>query len=137
MMNPGRQSALRAYGAIDAHSQVASADPYRLIQLLLGNALERIAKIKGHIERGEIAQKCEQVDKLTRVVSELNDSLNLDAGGDIAVQLHNAYGYCLMQIVRAHARNEPAAFEEIARVLREIKTGWDAIAPTARMTFGQ
>jgi len=137
MMTSHRQNALKAYGAVGAHSKTVEADGYRLVQLMYTNVLERIAAIKGHLQRGEVLRKCEQVDKVTQVLTELVDSLDLERGGSVAANLKRVYDYCLVKLVHAHAENDEAGFEEIAAHIRKLKAAWDQIEPAARMAGGQ
>ena len=136
-MSANRQNALKAYGAVGAHSQIAGADGHRLVQLMYANLLERLAAIKGHLQRNEIARKCEQVDKVTQIITELVDSLDLERGGEVAANLQRVYEYCLVRLVKAHADNDEAGFEEIAAHIRKLKGAWDAIGPVARAAGGQ
>lgn len=137
MLTSHRQNAMKAYGSVGAHSQIAEADGYRLVQLMYGNVLERLAAIKGHLQRGEIAKKCEQVDKVAQLLNELVDSLDLAKGGSVAANLKRVYEYCLVRLVRAHAENDAAGFEEIAGHIRKLKSAWDAIGPAAKVAVGQ
>jgi flagellar secretion chaperone FliS len=136
-MSPSQQQALKAYGAVGAHSQVVNADPLKLVQLLYANMIERLAAIRGNVERGEVVQKCEHVDKISQILGELNGSLDLEKGGDVAKNLRGLYEYMMLRLVHAHANNDLAAFEEIATHLRKLKTGWDTIATTPRVAVGQ
>lgn len=136
-MSPNQQQALKAYGAVGAHSQVANADPLKLVQLLYANAIERLAAIRGHIERGETVRKCVQVDKVSQIIGELAGSLDMEKGGDIARNLKGLYEYMTLRLVHAHANDDVAAFDEIASLLRKLKTGWDAISSEGRVAVGQ
>jgi flagellar protein FliS len=126
-MSPGSQQALRSYQTIGAHAQVAAADPYRLVQLLLENVLERLAAARGHMERREIARKGEQVSRAIEVLSALDASLNLEQGGEIATNLRALYGYMSVRLAKANAEDDPAGIEEVATLMRNIKDGWDGI----------
>ena len=42
-MSVAAEQALKNYQAVRAHASVAAADPYRLVQLMLENVLQRIA----------------------------------------------------------------------------------------------
>jgi flagellar protein FliS len=53
----GRNSGLAAYNTVSVHGGVASADPHRLVQMLLDAAAERMATARGCIERGETVRK--------------------------------------------------------------------------------
>lgn len=136
-MHANPRNALKAYGAVGAHSSLAEADGYRLVQLMYANLLERLAAIRGHVQRGEVAAKCAQVDKVTQIFNELIDSLDLARGGSVASSLKNVYEACLLRLVQAHATNDLAIFEEIATHVRKLKGAWDGIAPEARVAVTQ
>jgi flagellar protein FliS len=130
-MSQGSTAALNVYRNVGAHAQVAAADPHRLIQLMLSGALERVMGARGHLERGEIARKGEQIAKAVTIVGSLSDSLDLDRGGDVATNLRSLYDYLTRRLTEANLYNQPAILDEVAGLLREIKSGWDAIAMPA------
>ncbi|HUO95033.1 MAG TPA: flagellar export chaperone FliS [Steroidobacteraceae bacterium] len=131
-MNPGAQQALKNYQTVGAHTQVASADPYKLVSLLLANVLERLAVARGHMERREIARKGEQISKAIAVISALDASLNFELGGEIAQNLHSLYEYMCLRLVNANLNDELAGLDEVSTLTRTIKDGWDGIAGTPR-----
>jgi len=131
-MSSGSQQAVRSYQTIGAHAQVAAADPYRLVQLLLAKLLERLAAARGHMERREIARKGEQVSKAIEVLSALDASINMEQGGEIAANLRGLYGYMSVRLARANADDDPAGIEEVAALVRNIKDGWDGIDPAVQ-----
>jgi flagellar protein FliS len=131
-MSVGAESALKKYQTVGAHASVAAADPYRLVQLMLDNVLQRIAAARGSLERNEVARKGEQVSKAIAVIGALNGSLNLEAGGEVAANLRTLYDYCCVRLTQANARNDVAGFEEVTRIMRTIKDGWDGIGEEAR-----
>lgn len=131
-MHPGAQQAVKSYQSVGAHTQVAAADPYRLVQLMLANVIERVAVARGHMERNEIARKGEQVSKAIAVLNALDSSLNFELGGEIAANLHSLYEYMVLRLVKANADNDLAGLDEVAALVRNIKDGWDGIAGTAR-----
>ena len=137
MMTSHRQNALKAYGAVGAHSQTVEADGYKLVALMYANVLERIAAIKGHLQRDEIIRKCEQVDKVNQIIAELVDSLDLAKGGEVAQNLKRVYEYCVVRLLKAHAENDVAGFEDVAAQFRKLKAAWDQIDPAARVAVGQ
>ena len=131
-MSVGAEQALKRYQSVGAVAAVAAADPYRLVQLLLENILQRIAAARGHLARGEVARKGEQVSKAITVIGTLNTSLNLEAGGEVARNLRSLYDFCCTRLALANARGDDAMFEEVLTVIRTIKEGWDGIGESAR-----
>jgi flagellar protein FliS len=117
----------KAYQHAGAHGQVAAADPKRLIDLLLGGAIDRIAEARGHMERGEVARKGEALGRALAIIGELNGSLDLARGGEIAANLRSLYDYLGRRLTEANLRNDGGMLEEVLGLLREIKAGWDAV----------
>lgn len=120
-----------AYRNVGAHGQVASADPKGLVALLLGGAIDRIQEAQGHLERKDVARKGEALGRALAIVGELNGSLDLARGGEIAANLNSLYDYVGRRITEANLRNDAGVLEEVSGLLREIKAGWDAMVAPA------
>ena len=128
-MNHASGPALKAYQSAGAHGQVGAADPHRLVLLMLDGAIDRLAMARGHIERGQIPQKAETLSRAMAIIDSLNAHLDLEKGGEIAVNLRGLYDYASRRLLEANLRNDADALGEIAALLKEIRTGWRAIAP--------
>jgi len=120
-------SNLNAYRNVGAYGSVEVSDPHRLVQVMFATALERIAAARGCMERGQVAEKGENVSKAMGIVGGLNDALDLERGGPIAVNLRELYNYACRRLVEANAFNDVARLDEVAALLREIKSAWDAL----------
>ncbi len=120
--------ALRQYRSIGLESEVSSASPVRLVQMLMEGALTRLAGARVAMERGQIGVKGEQIGKAIDIVEGLRLSLDHEQGGELAANLEGLYDYMVRRLVEANLRNDPAILDEIARLLGEIKRGWDALA---------
>jgi flagellar secretion chaperone FliS len=136
-MSVRAEHALRKYQAVGAAASVAAADPYRLVQLMLDNVLQRIAAARGFLQRRQPARKGEQVSKAIAVIGALNVSLNLEAGGEVAANLRALYDYSCMRLALANARDDDAIFEEITTIIGRIKQGWDGIGEEVRSSAAQ
>lgn len=123
---------LSAYQSVAAHGGVAAADPHQLIVMLLDGALERVAKARGAMQHGAMAEKGRLLHKAVEILDELQASLNAEAGGALAANLGDLYDYIARQLMSASLQNSPERLDEAARLLREIRGAWVSIAPTAR-----
>lgn len=129
--------ALRSYQQVGAAAQVAAADdPVKLIQLLMAKAVEQLTLARGHMERGEIAPKAEQLSRAVAIIDTLNGLVDLEKGGEIARNLRDLYDYATRRVTYANLRNDARALDEATVVLREIKAGWDGIAAQPRPAAG-
>lgn len=120
---PGNSS-LAAYRSVAAHSGVAAADPHRLIVMLMDGALEHIGSARGAMEHGDLSSRNRLIHRAVEITQELRASLNLDAGGQIAANLADLYDYMGRQLVRANMENRAELLEEVANLLREIRSAW-------------
>lgn len=137
--------ALKQYKKEMVQAEVASSDPYRLIQMLLDGALTKLSLAKQTLQElaspevedkiKKITSKCELISSSISIIACLRSSLNFDAGGDIASNLDRLYDYMNRRLVAANAENNPEIVGEVISLLSEIKSGWDGIADeVAQMT---
>ena len=123
-------SAIQQYSSVKVHSGVEAASPHRLIQMLFEGALERIAQAKGALKQNNIGRKGELIIKAINIVGGLQGCLNDNQGGELAQSLDSLYDYIIRTLTQANRDNNPELLDECARLLGEIKVGWDAIGPT-------
>ena len=128
MSYPNAQQALQSYSQADVHGGAAYASPHRVIQMLLGNVLDKVALARGNMQRGNVAAKCEHISRAIAVVEGLRLCLDTNAGGDIARNLEDLYDYIERRLLHANMKNDLTALSEVASLVGEIKGGWDAIA---------
>ncbi len=121
--------ALQQYKKVNRESEVAHANSHRLVQLLLAGALTRIAEAKGQYQRGEHAAFGESLGKTIGIITGLQSSLDLEKGGDIAGNLDGLYDYMIRTLLKVHAEKSTEPLSEVAGLLAEIKSAWDAIGP--------
>ena len=67
---------IQAYKKDSLKSDLASADPHRIIQLLMQGALERLALSKGFIERKDYEAKSNTLTRVIEIINSLRDALD-------------------------------------------------------------
>jgi len=125
-------SQLQQYKKIGVHGNLAEATPYQVVQVMLDAVLSRITEASGHIERGEVAAKGEKIGKALGIIEALTLGLDKSQGGDLADNLERLYDYASRTLLKAQLENRTDLLKEVIALLREIKLGWDGIAPTGR-----
>lgn len=123
------KAALSFYNQVNSQTGVVDADPHRLIQLLLDGALDRIAQAKGALMSGDVAGMGESLGKAMGILTGLQGSLDLERGGDIAVNLDRLYDYMSLRLLDVHRERQAAPLDEVVGLLASIKSGWDGIRP--------
>jgi flagellar protein FliS len=131
-----KRAGIAEYGKVAAESEVNYATPHRLVQMLMEGALEKVATAKGCIERKDLEGKSRQISWAMSIVNGLRSSLDLEAGGAIAVNLDDLYAYMIRRLIDASAQNDPDALSEVMGLMLEIKGAWDAMPDALRSAAG-
>lgn len=118
-------------------AHVEQADPHTLISLIMQHILGNLAAAKGAIERKEIENKNKMLGKVIGLIGELQDSLDMEKGGKISINLYNLYAYMITQVNKANLKNAPEPLTEVISLISEIKSGWDAIPQDIRQQYNR
>jgi flagellar secretion chaperone FliS len=132
MSGYAKASNLAAYQSAAAHGGVAAADPHKLIVMLMDGALERIATARGCMERKDMVEKARLLNRAVSIVGELRNSLDMNAGGQIAANLADLYDYMGRSLLKSNADNSAQLLDDVSRLLHEIRGAWVAIPAQAR-----
>jgi flagellar secretion chaperone FliS len=131
MFGPG-QGGASAYARVGVQTDVMSASPHRLIALLFAGARQAIAQARLYLQHGQIGMRGEAIGKAIRIVEEgLRGSLNLNAGGELAVRLDALYTYIGRRLLQANAEASEPMLAEADRLLATVEHGWNGIAAEA------
>jgi flagellar protein FliS len=115
------------YSRVAVESELSSASPHRLVQMLFQGALDKLAIAKGHVERKEFSKKSEHISWAISIIGGLRNSLDMEHGGDIAANLDSLYEYMIRRLIEANRLNDLAILKEVSSLLVDIKEAWDAI----------
>lgn len=118
-------------------SNIGDADPHTLISVLLQHVLGNIAAARGAIEHKDIAIKSKSLNKAIEMIGELQGSLNMEAGGEVAENLASLYDYSIRTLTEANQQNSLDKLDVVTRIFTDIKEGWDGIPKEVRQQFKQ
>ncbi|MFO1330450.1 MAG: flagellar export chaperone FliS [Rubrivivax sp.] len=124
----------QAYRNMAAETGIADASPHRLVAMLYDGFLEAVAEARGALRAQDVQRKGRAIGRAVRIVEEgLRAGLNLKAGGTLAADLDQLYGYVGMRLTQANLNNSDAALDECQRLLQPLRDAWMSIGtPTAR-----
>jgi len=112
---------------------VADADPHQLISIIFKHILANVAIASGAITRNEIENKGKCLTKAIALVGELQDSLDMEQGGEISAGLFDLYDYIIRCLLQANIDNDCEKLDEVKNLISEVKEGWDAIPVEKRV----
>jgi flagellar secretion chaperone FliS len=116
-------------------SNIDDADPHTLISIVLQHILGNIAATKGAIERKDVESKAKSLNKALALIGELQGSLDVEQGGEMAQNLAALYDYSIRTLTEANLQNSQEKLDEVAKIFINIKEGWDGIPSEVRNEF--
>lgn len=123
------ETALKAYRQVDTLRALESAPPHRLVLMLMEGAERSIACARGHLLRSEPGPKGAQIGRAITLIEGLRSGLNREQGGAIADNLEALYLYLQERLLVANLESRAEVLDEVADLLRPIRSAWEAIAP--------
>lgn len=131
-MYTAMNSAISAYQRIGVETGIESADPHKLILMLFEGAQEALAKARMHMQHNEIAEKGQMISKAIMIIDHgLKASLDMNAGGDLAVKLQALYDYMAYRLLVANIQNNLEIINEVGKLLSELHGAWREIGKTS------
>ncbi len=119
------KKAAQQYQTVSTQTSTVNADPHRLIQILMENALEKLILAKGFMARNNIHDKGSNISLALAVIEALQTSLDKENGKEIAENLHELYAYMIQTLLEANLNNDINKLDEVIKILSIIKDGWD------------
>ena len=127
-MYTAMNNAISAYQRVGVETGVESADPHKLILMLFEGAQEALAKARIHIQNNEIAEKGQMISKAIMIIDHgLKASLDMNAGGDLAIKLQALYDYMTHRLLVANIQNNLEIVNEVNKLLSELYGAWKKI----------
>jgi flagellar secretion chaperone FliS len=137
MMQANRGAA--RYAAMRNQGLVTDASPTRLVQIMYEQIVSELSTAQGCMERiknnlplPEVIAKGKAMGKAIRLVNQLNGSLDMERGKEVAANLRSLYVYMLARLTQANATNDASAVIEVTALVRKVKSGWDQIVTDKR-----
>jgi flagellar protein FliS len=128
-MNPFRPAPARAsYRDIGIETTVTSASPHQLVLLLFDGAIDAIADARLRMHSGDIPGKGKAIGRASRIIGEgLLPALDMERGGQIAVNLRDLYEYMMKRLLEANLHNRAEILGEVMSLLNELRGAWAQI----------
>jgi flagellar protein FliS len=131
MFSPGHAGA-NAYARVGVQTGVMGASPHRLIVMLYQGARQAIARARMHLLQGNIAERGKAISNAISIIQNgLQQSLNLEVGGEVAARLDALYTYMERRLLDANVQRDEQMLVEVDRLLATLEEAWLAIAPEA------
>src|SRR5215471_7286801 len=122
-------AALAARG-IDSYRQhdIQSRSPLELVVMLYDGALRFTSDARDAMVRHDIPARQRHLSRAMAIVSELQSTLDMETGGDVAEHLDALYGFVRDRLIDASVKHDLQPLDEARLVLTTLREGWLAIS---------
>ncbi|KUE80672.1 lateral flagellar export chaperone LafC [Aeromonas schubertii] len=118
---------LAAYQQAATHAKAASANPHQLVLMLIDGLLDEMARAEGHLQARQFERKGQAIAKCLDILGGLDSALDMEQGGELAMNLHRLYDYCGQRLFEISASNQADGFAEVRKIITELREGWEAM----------
>lgn len=107
---------------------IETASPAQLVVMLYDGVTRFCAGAEAALRSGDTAGARDRIRRAQAIVEELLATLDTDAGGEVAENLHQLYQYANARLIHAGVYQGPEPVAEVGRVFRELRSGWAELA---------
>ena len=108
-------------------SRILSASPMELVNILYEHAILEIEEARLSLVNGGIQARSRSISKATAIISELQSSLDHEAGGEIAANLARLYQYMRERLVAGNLEQSDSPLAEVSSLLASLGEAWRSI----------
>ena len=109
-------------------TEVQSSSPLGLVVMLYDGAIKFVLEAREAIARNDVRARTTAVSRTLAIVAELQNTLNLKDGGEVARELDRLYAYISSRLLDVTAKADDEAAKEVQKLLTTLREGWSQIA---------
>jgi flagellar protein FliS len=109
-------------------TEIQSRSPIELVVMLYDGANRCLSQAHDAIERQDGRAKREAISGALAIVMELQNNLDMEAGGEIAASLDSLYGFVNERLIDANRQDDSSAVDQAIRVLTPLREAWIQLA---------
>ena len=100
--------------------QIKTASPGKLLLMLYQGALKFMKLAKKNIKEGKIEESHKNIIKAQNIILELQNTLDKEKGGEIAVQLESLYDYIYRELIQANLNKNTKHLNNVIPLVEEL-----------------
>lgn len=106
-------------------NEINTADSRKLILLLYEGAIKFLQCAKQKAEMADVAARAYNLNRATAILLELLRCLDMERGGEIAMNLRALYIFMLRRLLQANLQNDPRMIGECIAIVENLHAGWE------------
>jgi flagellar protein FliS len=112
-------------------THVQSRSPLELVVMLYDGALRFCDQAAEAMDKGDMTTKAVAMSRAFAILAELQNTLNVKDGGEVALQLDALYAHMNDRLVDANIQRSSAPIREVMRLLTPLRDAWAQVATPA------
>ena len=109
-------------------SAILTAPPERLVVMLYDGIRRFLYQAAVAMREGNIEATNHRLQRAEAIIDELNSTLDMSAGGEVASNLRLLYVFSKRHLMQARLKRSPEMIEEAAKLLDTVGDAWRQIA---------
>ncbi|MEW5976508.1 MAG: flagellar export chaperone FliS [Acidobacteriota bacterium] len=122
---------LSTYSNTYQQIEVVTASQLQLVVMLYEGAIRFLGTAQEAIRTRDLIGKNAGTDRALAIIGELQSTLKIEEGGEIAATLDKLYSYMNERILEASAKLDVTPLDEVIKLLRILLSAWNEIAGKA------
>jgi flagellar secretion chaperone FliS len=131
------QSAMARAAQAYSRTQVQSQSPVELVVMLYDGAIRFLNMAAEGTRQKDWKVKRQGMSNAVAIIAELQNTLNMREGGEVAESLDRLYTYIMGRLLDANINRDPVPIDEAIRLLRPLREAWANIASPAARQAGK
>ena len=112
---------------------VETASPEKLLVMLYAGGVKFLRQAEIALKENNHVEAHNSLTKVQDIISELNITLDMERGGEIAVNLRELYTFYFNEVVQANLTKDPSKLIPVIEFFETFRDVWMETAKIARM----
>lgn len=109
-------------------SAILTASPEQLVVMLYDGANRFLLQASTALQSGQVEAWHDRLRRAEAIVDELDATLDLSQGGEVAQNLKGIYVFCRRLLTEARIEKDPGKVDQVRELLGELRGAWAEIA---------
>lgn len=118
---------------VDAYrrTQAEASTPLERVVLLYDGAIRFLTAAAAAHDQGDLRGRATGVSRALAILTELQNTLDMQQGGEISKNLDALYDYVISRLLDSGTKRDRAGIDEALKLLSTLREGWAQIAKQA------
>ena len=116
------------------HVNFTTSNPVKIVVMLYDGAINFLSQAVEYMELGDIKNKNIYANKARSIIEELNNSLDVAEGKELAEHLRRLYFFMNRHLTKANWNNDVQGFKEVIELLSSLQEAWNDVDAQYRIS---